>query len=40
MSKKASIIISAVLFVILAVLVICERQWPEAGSNLLFGLLG
>ena len=35
MSKKMSIVISAVLFVILCVLIVCERSWPEAGSRLL-----
>ncbi len=38
MSKKVSIIISAVLFVILVVLLICEKTNPGAGSALLLGL--
>ena len=39
MSKKVSIIISAVLFVILVVLLICEKTNPGAGSALLLGLI-
>lgn len=38
MSKKVSIIISAVLFVILVILLICEKTNPGAGSALLLGL--
>ncbi len=38
MSKKVSIIISAVLFVILVILLICEKTNPGAGSALLMGL--
>lgn len=38
MLKKVSIIISAVLFVILVVLLICEKTNPGAGSALLLGL--
>lgn len=38
MSKKVSIIISAVLFVILVVLLICEKTNPGAGSALFLGL--
>lgn len=38
MSKKVSIIISAILFVILVVLLICEKTNPGAGSALLLGL--
>lgn len=40
MSKKMSYIISAVLFVLLAVLMVCERMNPEAGSIWLNNLLG
>lgn len=32
MSKKVSIIISVILFVILAVLLVCEKMNPGAGS--------
>lgn len=35
MSKKVSIIISAILFVALVVLIVCEKQWPGAGVDLL-----
>ncbi len=38
MSKKVSIIISAVLFVVLVILLICEKTNPGAGSALLLGL--
>ncbi len=40
MSKKVSIAISVVLFIILVVLVVCERTWPEAGSDFINGLFG
>lgn len=35
MSKKTAIIISIVLFIILCVLIVCEKKWPTAGTNLL-----
>lgn len=35
MSKKLSVIISAVLIVLLIILIVCEKKWPEAGSSLL-----
>lgn len=35
MSKKVAIIISAILFVALVVLIVCETKWPTAGSDLL-----
>lgn len=35
MSKKLAIVISVVLFIILCVLIVCEKQWPTAGSDLL-----
>lgn len=38
MSKKVSIIISAILFVILVVLLVCEKTNPGAGSALIQGL--
>lgn len=38
MSKKVSIIISAVLFVVLVILLICEKTNPGAGSALLRGI--
>lgn len=38
MSKKVSIIISVILFVILAVLIVCEKMNPGAGSALLQGI--
>lgn len=38
MSKKVSIIISVILFVILAVLLVCEKTNPGAGSALLQGI--
>lgn len=40
MSKKASIIVSAALFVVLVGLLVCEQIWPEAGSDFVFGLFG
>ena len=38
MSKKVSIIISVILFVILAVLLVCENMNQGAGSALLQGI--
>ena len=38
MSKKVSIIISVILFVILAVLLVREKMNPGAGSALLQGI--
>ena len=38
MSKKVSIIISVILFVILAVLLVCEKMNQAAGSDLLQGI--
>jgi hypothetical protein len=35
MSKKVAIIISIVLFIILCVLIVCEKKWPTAGTDLL-----
>lgn len=35
MSKKLAIVISVVLFIILCVLIVCEKLWPTAGSDLL-----
>ena len=35
MSKKTSIIISVVLFIILCALIVCEKMWPTAGTDLL-----
>lgn len=35
MSKKTSIIISAICFVLLLVLIVLEKKFPEAGSELL-----
>jgi hypothetical protein len=35
MSKKTAIIISIVLFIILCVLIVFEKKWPTAGSDLL-----
>ena len=35
MSKKTAIIISAVLFIVLCALIVCEKMWPTAGTNLL-----
>lgn len=34
MSKKTAIIISIICFVILAVLIVLEKKFPEAGSEL------
>ncbi len=39
MSKKVTIIISIVLFIILCVLIVCEKKWPEAGSDLILGMM-
>lgn len=38
MSKKVSIIISVLLFIVLVVLLVCEKMNPGAGSALLLGL--
>ncbi len=38
MSKKLAIIISAILFVLLVVLIICEKSWPTGGSDLISSL--
>ena len=38
MSKKVSIIISVLLFIVLVVLLVCEKTNPGAGSALLLGL--
>lgn len=35
MSKKVSIIISVVLFIVLVVLLVCEKMNPGAGSALI-----
>ena len=35
MSKKTAIIISVVLFILLCVLIVCEKKWPTAGADLL-----
>lgn len=35
MSKKTAIIISVVLFIILCALIVCEKKWPTAGTDLL-----
>lgn len=38
MSKKVSIVLSVILFIILAALLVCEKTNPGAGSALLQGL--
>lgn len=38
MSKKTAIIASVVIFILLVALIICEKKWPEAGTELLAGL--
>lgn len=38
MSKKVSIVISVLLFIVLVVLLVCEKTNPGAGSALLQGL--
>ena len=35
MSKKTAIMISVVLFIILCALIVCEKKWPTAGTDLL-----
>ena len=35
MSKKTAIIISVIVFVLLCVLIICEKKWPTAGTDML-----
>ena len=40
MSKKTAIILSAICFAILVVLIICEKKFPEAGSELICGFIG
>lgn len=39
MTKKVSIILSVILFLILIVLFACEIKWPEAGAALINSLL-
>ena len=38
MSKKVMIGVTAVLFVALCVLIVCEMKWPTAGSDFFYGL--
>lgn len=38
MSKKMAIIISAILFIVLVALIICEKTWPTGGSDLIGNL--
>lgn len=40
MSKKVSIVLNIILFILLVVLIICEKKWPEAGTTFFYGLLG
>lgn len=40
MSKKSCYILSIVLFIILCILLVCERMNPEAGSSLFSMILG
>lgn len=35
MSKKVAIVLSIVLFIVLCALIVCERLWPTAGSELI-----
>lgn len=38
MSKKISIVISVILFIILMVLIVCEKMNPEAGTALIHSI--
>ena len=38
MSKKISIVISVILFIILMVLNVCEKKNPEAGTELIHSI--
>lgn len=40
MSKKTALIMSIICFVLLLVLVVLEKKYPEAGSELLLGMIG
>lgn len=35
MSRKTTITLSVVIFVALAALIICEKKWPTAGTELI-----
>lgn len=39
MSKKTVIILSIILFMILIALIVCERCYPEAGTQLIENLV-
>jgi hypothetical protein len=40
MSKKVSIGLSIVLFIVLAALIVCEKMYPGAGVTFMNGILG
>ncbi len=39
MTRKTAIILSVICFLILAVLIFCEKKYPEAGSELIQGMI-
>ncbi len=39
MARKTAIILSVICFLILVVLIICEKKYPEAGSELIRGMM-
>ena len=40
MSKRTALVLSIICFVLLMVLVVLEKKYPEAGSELLMGMIG
>lgn len=38
MSKKTAVILSIICFMLLVVLIVLEKKYPEAGYNLIHGL--
>lgn len=39
MSKKLAIGISIILLIVLCVLIVCERKWPTAGTEIFMQML-
>ena len=40
MSKRTALVLSIICFTLLMVLIVLEKKYPEAGSEMLSGLLG
>lgn len=40
MSKKTAIILSVICFVLLAILIVCEKKYPTAGAELFREIMG